>query len=162
MSFFHSRKRGCPSGDALRLSCSVSGLPLSLYWMTSLIPLSLLWASYSSLGVRGCTFDSPSKFIMCPISLSWLESDNNQIASPFCWASNASTVALIQSSSTSSVQMSIYSSICILDSPSASWLEVPCRYLIVKLKSASSATHRWPFAFRFTVVNTYVNGLLSV
>ena len=111
MNFFHSRKRGCPSGDALRLSCSVSGLPLSLYLMASLIPLSLLWASYSSLGVRGCTFDSPCKFIMCPISLSWLESDNNQIASPFCWASNASTVALIQSSSTSSVHMSIYSSI---------------------------------------------------
>ena len=48
------------------------------------------------------------------------------------------------------------------DSASASPLSFPGRYLIEKLKSASSLTQRCPMAFSFAVLRMYVSGLLSV
>ena len=78
----------------------------------------------------------------------------NQTGSHFCWAFSASTVALIQCGSTSSVHMSMNISMCILERASASRLAVPGRYFIVKWKSASSATQRCPVAFSLAFVKT--------
>lgn len=48
------------------------------------------------------------------------------------------------------------------ESASASLFECPGLYLIVKEKSASYGTQRWPVALNLAVESMYVRGLLSV
>lgn len=138
---FHLRKRDRKSGGALCVSCRVGCLLLCLCSITFPIAGSSLWAWSSSLGVTGCTCSVTLLSIMRFTPLDLLDRGASRTASPWHWAFIASSVALTQLGSTSSLHSLMGCSTGILDTASASLL------------AESSATQRWPVALILTEVS---------